>query len=112
MKDCSKAACRHYVRSVVDAYIALPETPNHASRSDRHLAAQLHASDIPFPVITVALLLATARRLARNNPLPPIRSLHYFLPVIEEVHHNLPSPLYIRYLERKIRELSDVTGAR
>jgi hypothetical protein len=96
---------RPYVQAVIDTYIALPHTPDHARRSDRDLAAQFYDCDIPFSVVRVALLLATARRLIRHSPLPPIRSLHYFLPVIEEVQHNLPSPSYVQYLELKIRHL-------
>ena len=48
------------------------------------------------------------RRLTRESqalPLQPIRSLYYFVPVIEEV---LPLPLtdnYLRYLKRKMRAL-------
>ena len=96
---------RQYVQAVIHAYIALPHTPAHARRSDRDLAAQFFDWDIPFPVVRVALLLATARRLVRHSALPPIRSLHYFMPVIEELRHNLPSPSYVQYLEMKIRQL-------
>jgi hypothetical protein len=52
-------------------------------------------------------LLASVRRAARRPdaiPLEPIRSLHYFLPVIEELLH---TPLhhgdaYLAYLRSKI----------
>jgi hypothetical protein len=53
------------------------------------------------------LLLATARRIYRDPakpPLPPVRSLHYFLRTIDEV---LSQPLpkgYIHYLELKIAQ--------
>jgi hypothetical protein len=36
-------------------------------------------------------------------PLPPIRTLHYFLPVIEEVLHNAPDPGYVDYLTGKLK---------
>ena len=63
---------------------------------------------MPLKTIQTALLLASARRLTRESqalPLQPIRSLYYFVPVIEEV---LPLPLpdnYLRYLKLKMRSL-------
>jgi len=57
------------------------------------------------PNVQHALLLAMARRCLRDPslaPLPPIRSLHYFLPVIEEVLSMEISPDYVRYLKRKL----------
>lgn len=50
------------------------------------------------------MLLATVTRLYRNGPpLPIIRSLHYFVPVVDEI---LRQPLphgYVQYLEYKLR---------
>jgi hypothetical protein len=100
MKTCD------YVRTVMDLYLALPQTPARARRSDRDLAAQFHTQNISLPIIRAALLLATARRLARPAPLPPIRSLFYFLPVIKEVQGDMPAPSYIDYLASKIRLLT------
>ena len=100
---------RDYVQAVMDLYLKMPQTPDRARRSDRDLATQFHAQNISLPVIRAALLLATARRLARSTPLPPIRSLHYFLPVIEEVRSQMPPPSYIDYLDFKIRQR--LTGA-
>jgi hypothetical protein len=50
-------------------------------------------------------LLASARRLFRDPtsaPLQPIRSLHYFLPVIKEVSAGPLSPDYVKYLRLKL----------
>jgi hypothetical protein len=102
---------REFIRAVIDLYLALPQTPARARRADRDLAAQLHAQNISFPVVRAALLLATVRRLSRSTPLPPIRSLHYFLPVIEEVRNSFPTSSYIEYLDSKFRQLSHPTGA-
>ena len=58
-------------------------------------------------LVRSALFLATARRLARNPvepPLPPVRSLHYFLPVLEEI--KLQPPGYVQYLDSKVRAAS------
>jgi hypothetical protein len=86
-------------------YLALPHTPSRASRYDRRLALELRKRPIPWRVIEAAFLLARARRCLRDPSLqllPPIRSLHYFLPVIEEVLTTEISPDYVRYLKRKL----------
>jgi hypothetical protein len=100
---------------ILDFYLNLPDTPHRSSRSDRQLASQLVTRRIPWTTIRSALLLASARRLARDPqapPLPPIRSLHYFLPVIEELRDKPISLSYLDYLQSKILTLSPTpTGA-
>jgi hypothetical protein len=86
-------------------YLALPHTPSRASRYDRRLALELQQRQISWEMVETALLLAMARRCLRDPslaPLPPIRSLHYFLPVIEEVLSMEMAPEYVRYLKRKL----------
>jgi hypothetical protein len=86
-------------------YLALPHTPSRASRDDRRLARELEQRQISWKALQTALLLAMARRCLRDpslQPLPPIRSLHYFLPVIEEVLGMEISADYVRYLKRKL----------
>ena len=96
-----------YVRAVHLLYLQIPNTSGRFSRSDRQLAQVLHHRGIPIDVIRSALLLATARRVCRNPacpPLPPVRSLHYFLPVLDEI---LLQPLpngHLQYLEFKIAQ--------
>jgi hypothetical protein len=90
-------------------YVSLPETPQQAARSDWILANHLFDRQIEIETVKQAFLLATIRRLGRSPEMPRlslIRSLHYFLPVIEEL---LAQPLpagYVEYLERKIALLS------
>ena len=62
------------------------------------------ARQAPSGELRSALLLATARRLAHDpaHPLPPVRSLYYFLPVLEEIRLQPLPPGYLQYLERKI----------
>lgn len=95
-----------YVRLIRDLYLKLPITANRFNRSDRLLAADLHRRHVPLDLIRSAFVLAAARRLARNPNAPtppPVRSLHYFLPVIDELQtHPLP-PRYLEYLESKLR---------
>ena len=92
-----------YVRLVRDLYLQMPHTACHFSRSDGRLACDLYQRRVPFDTLRSALLLAIVNRLYRQGPpLPTIRSLHYFVPVIDEI---LIQPLprgYVQYLEYKI----------
>jgi hypothetical protein len=96
---------QEYVRRVLDAYRATPGTMGMVHRPDRLLAAQLHQRGVPLTAVENALVLAAARRLIRPVDAPPlgaVRSLAYFLPVIEEVLELRVSPEYYRYLRGKI----------
>ena len=69
------------------------------------LAAQLYQRGLSVRVVENALVLAAARRLIRPAEAPPlgtIRSLAYFLPVIEEVLLLRASPDYFDYLRHKL----------
>ena len=94
-----------YVRQVLDAYRKTPGTMGTARRPDRILAAQLYQRGVPLATIENALVLAAARRLIRPadaTPMGTIRSLAYFLPVIDEVLSLRVNPDYFRYLRHKI----------
>ena len=96
-----------YRQTLVDLYLRQPDTPCRLSRYDLRLARQLWEQQIPLAIVETAFLLASARRGARRPdavPLGAIRSLHYFLPVIEELLH---TPLhhgdaYLAYLRSKV----------
>jgi hypothetical protein len=95
-----------YVRRVLEAYRKTPETSGRVRRPDRALAAQLYERGVPVGAIENALVLAATRRLNRPSDAPPlgtIRSLAYFLPVIEEVLDLQVSPCYFDYLRQKLQ---------
>jgi hypothetical protein len=78
-------------------------------RPDRVLAAQLYQRGICASVIENAFVLAAARRLMRPVDAPPlstIRSLAYFLPVIEEVLGLRISPEYYQHVRRKLERIA------
>jgi hypothetical protein len=103
-------AGRIYVEAALDRYLWLPGTPARSSRHDRLLARTLYERGVPLAVIHTALLLGAARRAFRSQEaprLPPIRTLHYFLPLIDEVLEDPPAPGYAQYLEGKVRPLAD-----
>lgn len=98
-----------YVDKVLAMYRALPGTSGRLGRADRLLAYDLQRRSVPLETIYAALLLATLRRAARppeKPPLPSVRSLTYYLPVVEEI---LRQPLpagYLGYLERRFARVS------
>lgn len=95
-----------YIRQVLEAYRKTPGTMGTVRRPDRTLAAQLHQRGVAVRVIENALVLAAARRLMRPADAPPlgtIRSLAYFLPVIDEVLGLRVSPDYFQYLRHQLK---------
>ena len=98
-----------YVRQVLEAYRKTPSTMGTVRRADRLLAAQLYQRGLSVKVIENALVLAATRRLIRPPdalPLGTVRSLAYFLPVIEEVLESRVSPDYFEYLRYKLARAS------
>jgi hypothetical protein len=97
-----------YIDQILDLYRHTPGTLGRVRREDRHLALELHSRGVSLRVIQEAFLLATVRRFLRApnaSPLAPVRSLHYFVPVIEEI---MATPLpdgYADYLKWKIRKI-------
>jgi hypothetical protein len=94
-----------YMRQVLEAYRKTPGTMGTIRRADRMLAAQLYQRGLSVKVIENALVLAATRRLIRPADAPPlgtVRSLAYFLPVIEEVLESRVSPDYFEYLRHKL----------
>lgn len=99
---------RDYVRQLLEAYRMTPGTCGVVRRADRLLAEALHERGVPVEVVENALTLAAARRLMRPDgaaPLGTVRSLAYFLPVIEEVLQLNAGPEYFRYLRNKLQRL-------
>jgi hypothetical protein len=98
-----------FVGALLTLYADLPDTPLRPSPADQTLARRLFADAVPFPLIESALLLGTLRRLNRPQglpPLPKIRSLAYFLPVIQELQLQPLPEGYLAYLRLKLRGLS------
>jgi hypothetical protein len=98
-----------YVRCVLDLYRSIPDTPKRARTADRRLAATLHQQGIPLDIVATAFVLATARRHYRDPEapaLPPVRSLHYYLPVIDELLANPPAAGYRESLRRRLAALA------
>jgi hypothetical protein len=94
-----------YVRQVLEAYRKTPGTMGTVRRVDRMLAVQLYQRGVAVGIVENAFVLAAARRLIRPAdalPLGTIRSLAYFMPVIEEVLGMRVSSDYFQYLRHKL----------
>jgi hypothetical protein len=99
-----------YVARLLRAYRQTPTTMGTVRPADRMVAVELHTRGISLRVVENALVLAVSRRLMRAPgapPLMPIRSLAYFLPVIDEVIEMRINPNYFVYLEHKIRQFTE-----
>jgi hypothetical protein len=98
-----------YVAAILLFHVDLHDTPLRPSPQDQALARRRLEQDVPLSLVEAALLLASLRRLMRRAdlpPLPPIRSLAYFQPVIEELHQQgLPNG-YVDYLRLKLHSVA------
>lgn len=97
-----------YVDAVLALYRSAPGTVGHVLKADLRLAHELHRRGVGLQLVDDAIAVALCRRLVRTGPmLEPVRSLHYFLPVIDEL---IKSPLdqdYIQYLRAVLRRTLD-----
>jgi hypothetical protein len=96
-----------YVASVLRLYTLLPDTPDRPRPADRALARQLEEQHVPLALVGAAILLGASRRQVAKHTLPPIRSLYYFLPLLEELRNEPHDPGYLAYLERRLRATLD-----
>jgi len=97
-----------YVQRILHLYRALPQTRPRTGPADRHLAEDLERRGIPLKLVEAALGLAALRRLRRPpeaSPLKPIRSLHYLLPILDELNDSMPDDGYLLYLHQELQRL-------
>lgn len=99
---------QQYVQRLLDAYRNTPGTAGRVRPADRRLAQRLYHQGVPLPLLRGAFALAAVRRGFRPfdaPPLDPIRSLHYFLPVLEEIQRQPLPEGYLDYLDSKLEQL-------
>jgi hypothetical protein len=97
-----------YVKQAIALYCTTPGTLGRPRLEDRRLAAALYARGVSLSILEQAFTLAASRRCFRTPdapPLAPIRSMHYFLPVIEEVLNRPLDCAYVDYLKSKLKSL-------
>ena len=99
-----------YVSSVLTLFVDLPDTPLRANIQDQRQARTWFDRGVSLSVVETAFLLASLRRTSRPRdvpPLPRIRSLAYFQPVIDELLENPAPEGYLPYLRFKLRSFVD-----
>lgn len=94
-----------YATQVLALYQQLPGTLGRVLEADRRMARALYDRRVSLETVENALLLARARRSfhTHSHSLEPIRSLRYFLPVIQELLEAPPDPHYLSYLRARLR---------
>src|SRR5262249_23288421 len=81
---CNSSVEPDFVRAVLDYYLWLPGTATVVSRHDQACARALFRRGVPLEVVKGAMVVAVTRRtFRRGDPLPRVRALHFFLPVID-----------------------------
>jgi len=99
-----------YVSAVLTIYVDLPDTPLRASVPDQRQARIWFDRGVPLEVVETALLLACLRRGTRPTdvpPLPRVRSLAYYQPIIDELLAQPTPGGYLEYLRLKLRSILD-----
>jgi hypothetical protein len=92
-----------YVDHLLARYRRLPGTLGRILRDDRRTAHALYDRHIDLELVQQAFDLAIARRIFGSEQPPPIRTLRYFLPLIEEILASPPDPGYLQYLAMRLR---------
>lgn len=104
--SCSR---QRYAAEVIRLYRCTPTVLGRVRRTDHDLALRFFDQGVPLYAVRNALLLGAARRVTNNafsTPMPPIRSLHYFLPILREVLERPPGHHELEQLARQIRQPS------
>lgn len=105
MSEHPSVSQKEFVDAVLDTYVSLPDTPFRTRSDDRYLAITWYRQGIMLFQAKAAMWMATERRTFREpdaGPLEPIRSLRYFVPLIEEIQHSAIDESYVGYLQQKL----------
>jgi hypothetical protein len=104
--DTNGLSREEYTERILEAYRETPGTTGFVRKADRLVASGLFERGIPLMTIKNALCLAAARRVIRPKdalPLQTVRSLAYFLSVVDEVLETQMGQEYFDYLRSKLR---------
>lgn len=97
-----------YVTAVLLLYAELPDTAHRASPYDQQVARRWFQQGVALDLVESALLLGSLRRSIRapgSLPMPRIRSLAYFAPVVDELQQQPLPAGYQDHLRRKARQV-------
>lgn len=94
-----------YVREVLQLYLATPTVAGPVRKADRIYAENLFRQRVPLYAIANAFIVGAARRILHNgyaSPMPPVRSLHYFRNIIQEMLDRPPGYREIAILQEQL----------
>jgi hypothetical protein len=95
-----------YVREVLQLYLATPTVAGPVRNADRTYAEDLFRQRVPLYAVANAFIVGAARRVLHNScsasPMPPVRSLHYFRNIIQEMLDRPPGYREIAILQEKL----------
>jgi hypothetical protein len=103
--DTNALSREEYIERILEAYRKTPGTTGFVHKADRIVASELFKRVVSLMTIENALCLAAARRIIRPKdarPLQTVRSLAYFLPVVDEVLDTAVGQEYFDHLRRKL----------
>lgn len=105
--DADSITSPSYVGSVRASFLAIGCGRGSFSASDERMANQLEKRGVPIEVVEDALLLGSVRKYLSwlgGNQSPPVGSLKYFEPLIQEVQQQPWPGGYREYLRSKHRQ--------
>jgi hypothetical protein len=97
-----------YVAQVMKLFLDHPDTPEMPSSADWEVAGALFERRVPLPKLRLAFQLAYLRRHLRDpaqDPLPPVRSLAYFIRVVDNLSDEETHPVYAEYVASTYQRL-------
>jgi hypothetical protein len=104
-----------YIDAVRESFLALGCVTGKFGPADVRLAEDLQRRAIPLAVVRQALLFGACRKYSSwldNGESAPVKSLHYFKEVIEEVQRQ-PFPAgYEGYLQKKLKQFAQERSER
>ena len=89
---------RKYLVAVIRLFLAQSGAPARASRDDWAVAQALYARGVDFDHFSHAVRLAALRRLTRDGPPPPVRSLAYYRQVLDQLSPDELESGYVDYV--------------
>jgi hypothetical protein len=93
-----------YVNAVLALYRTAHGTHGHVRKADLRLARELYDRGVALRTVDDAIAVALCRRLVRSTPpVEPVRSLHYFVGVIDELRAGTLDASYVAYLRGCLR---------
>lgn len=94
-----------YVERIRGLFLEHPIVRSSFGEADRRLAGALYRRGVPCQQVERALVLGLARKYVtclNNRKAPPITSLHYFLPLLQEVQQTRVSEDYWTYTANRL----------